>query len=82
MSPACDARAVIRPRHLLVVLLVATAWLLPAAVATALVAVEDVAATAVAVEDGAQLSAADRQSIVQILRATKKDLPASFQTLP
>jgi hypothetical protein len=29
-----------------------------------------------------RLSAADRQSIVQILRATKKDLPAYFQPLP
>ena len=73
MSPACDARAVIRPRHLLVVLLVATAWLLPAAVATALVAVEDVAATAVAVEDGAQLSAADRQQ----LQASARELNAA-----
>ena len=72
-TPACDAPAVIRARHLLAVLLVAAAWLLPAAVAAALVAVEDVAASAVAVEDGAQLPAADRAR----LQASARELTAA-----
>ena len=72
----------IRARHLLALLLVAAAWVLPAATAVALVPLEEVAASAVAVEDGASLSAADRQRLQDSARElTAAGTPVKYVVL-
>ena len=63
-------------------LLLAAAWLLPAATAAALVPLEDVAASAVAVEDGASLSGADRQRLQDSARElTAAGTPVKYVVL-